>query len=402
MKKMFLLLGLGFNVLLGTSFVEEKVINAGSGQYVSDVCISPDGKTIVAYVFRDINRYEVLAYDRVTGEIKFRLPCCQNDRITYMTITPQSDFILIGRNNKDCVRDAQSGVWGFLPGTLEVRDCDTGNLIRTFNHHLPDITTLCTTSNGECRLVMALDDRANGLSILDLNTGKTIREVPFCYKRNNKIKKIVCSQNGSLAAVEFFELYGLKVIYLDIGKLAADYSPCFTCFTLIANGNKLFTAGSSTLRGLFCKDRWVEFRHWDAHDYAISCMSATQDSNRLITGSNDRVVKVWDISSNGVSPLCLFKGHADLHETPERKEMYEQSNRGVVWAVEIPESDLIASACNSLYAQDLNIKIWNWKTGEEVQEIEARWSSLPSFTSDGKTMVLKNGLDIKIMRRVQA
>ncbi len=101
------------------------------------------------------------------------------------------------------------------------------------------------------------------------------------------------------------------------------------------------------------------------HENWVCAIAFSSDGKRLLSGSADRMIKLWDVETSEC--LQTFAGHGNW----------------VMSVVFSPDGKLLASG-----SADRTIKLWDVKTGECLQTLEGHkhgvWSV--AFSPDGKTL----------------
>ncbi len=113
------------------------------------------------------------------------------------------------------------------------------------------------------------------------------------------------------------------------------------------------------------------------HPHEVFDMVISPDSKRVVTGSLDGIVRVWDVETKA----CLFelKGHRNL----------------VTSVAFSPDGRLIASG-----SDDDSVRVWNVETGEVVVAFDfVHRLSLLGFSADGKFILtnLRNARNTVIL-----
>ena len=106
------------------------------------------------------------------------------------------------------------------------------------------------------------------------------------------------------------------------------------------------------------------------HSSAVSSVSFSPDGKRIVSGSGDGTVKVWD-AATGQETLTL-RGHS-----------------GTVFSVSFsPDGQRIVSG-----SADNTVKVWDAATGQETLTLKghSNWVSSVSFSPDGKRIVSGSG-----------
>ncbi len=101
------------------------------------------------------------------------------------------------------------------------------------------------------------------------------------------------------------------------------------------------------------------------HPHEVHAVAFSPDGVSLATGSRDRTVKIWDVSSQSV--LRTLQGHT-----------------AAVWAVSYsPDGRLLASA-----SADRTVRVWEAETGDLVQVLSRHDAAVRdvAFRDDGRTL----------------
>ncbi|MGI8500490.1 MAG: protein kinase domain-containing protein [Hassallia sp.] len=101
------------------------------------------------------------------------------------------------------------------------------------------------------------------------------------------------------------------------------------------------------------------------HSSDVNSVSFTPDGQMLVTGSDDRTIKLWNLTTK--QEIRTFKGHSSY-----------------IYAIAIsPDGQTIASS-----SVDKTIKLWNLNTGKEIRTLIGHSDSVASvaFSPDGKLL----------------
>ncbi|MEC4886011.1 MAG: tetratricopeptide repeat protein [Scytonema sp. PMC 1070.18] len=137
-------------------------------------------------------------------------------------------------------------------------------------------------------------------------------------------------------------------------------------------------------------------------------LAITPNSKRLISGSSDRTLKVWDLESGNLE-FTLIGHNYEINSvaiTPDDKQVISKSYDGLrIWdlntGLEISSLDHEVQVGKFVVLPDNrwivfsrldNLKIWNWQDGKTLASLT--WDSLYRFavTDDAKTIVIGDGL----------
>jgi WD40 repeat protein len=113
------------------------------------------------------------------------------------------------------------------------------------------------------------------------------------------------------------------------------------------------------------------------HGDAVQCIAFSPDSKRIVSGSLDKTLKVWDVTSDarGLDP-----GSA-IQSVRGRERLTLRGHEGAVCAVSFsPDGRRIVSA-----SADRTLKVWDAGTGHETLTIEGHLDQISSvaFSPDG-------------------
>jgi len=107
-------------------------------------------------------------------------------------------------------------------------------------------------------------------------------------------------------------------------------------------------------------------RRFNGHTDTVRCVALSADKTRLITGGNDRTVRLWDFASG--KEIRSFEGHSGFV-------------RGVDFS---PDANRIISC-----SEDRTIRIWDANTGEQLSQLDGHQNRVigVSFLSDSNQAI---------------
>ena len=199
-------------------------------------------------------------------------------------------------------------------------DPATGKLIKVvvnLGKNDKPIKTVAFSPDGK-QLAVGSDDGI--LRVVESDTGKEVFTSP---PRNARIEKVAFSPNGKLIAAgdnnQQVAVYApqakgntlvMSVQGIDLGAVAgvaftADSGAVFACGR---DGKVRLTAGP-TPDGGSAPTTATKLREYVGHSGTVNSLAVTADGKFLVTGGEDKSVRVWDVASG--KQLRSFQGHTD-------------------------------------------------------------------------------------------
>ncbi|MCS6864278.1 MAG: WD40 repeat domain-containing protein [Gemmataceae bacterium] len=301
-------------------------------------------------------------------------------------------------------------------------DATTGKKLQTvLNIGKTDrpIKSIAFSTDGK-KLAVGADDGI--LRVIESDSGKEIYTSP---SRNARIEQVAFSPNGKLVVVG--DSTGQIAVYVPEGagnKLAmsiqgsdipevlgvaysADNASVFSCGR---DGKARLTAGP-TPDGGNAPNTSTKIREFIGHSGAVTSLAVTADSSLLVTGGEDKTVRVWDVKS--AKPIRSFQGHMAKVSTvtirPDGRQLASGSEDGAIRIWDLSTSDdhrVISDAKDSLWAvafspdgqrlatagADKTIRVYNPDSGklEATLTAEAALTSL-AFLPDNNRLVAGGG-----------
>ena len=299
-------------------------------------------------------------------------------------------------------------------GVVDIRDAETGDSVRSFPGHEPDVNLVAFSDDGS-KLATTGDD--GSARVWDPATGEELWSFQG-PDPEGEVWGASFSPDGSLLAatwpgegmVRIFDLASGRIVR-EIGPLEVSLTTAFSpdgdrlgiatwgpgLVVDVGSGEEVFALEGQEF-GVRDIDwspdgRWIAtsssdstVRVWDAdngdprstlfgHAGEIVAADWSPDSTRLVTGSNDGTAKVWEIGDEGTRELLSLPA---------------QDTGGGLWVAFSPDGNRIMTGDQQINA----VKIWDVsRTGD------AEWANLPAdphglggvaFTPDGR-VVASNG-----------
>jgi WD40 repeat protein len=265
---------------------------------------------------------------------------------------------------------------------MRIYDLNTFETSRTFQGHESRIWSVAFSSNGK-KLATGSDDKT--IKIWDSETSQCLQTF---QGQVDRVWSLAFSNDGKSLA------NGSEDGFVRIWDLSSD------------NSNNLFSNSKAIYKTFLERTNWIWSITFSKDDKSIAtgsddkvvkiwnisngeCLKELHghtnwilsvafspfDTNILASGSEDSTVKIWDIDSGNC--LYNFEGHSDRV-------------RSVVFS---PKGQVIASA-----SDDKTIRLWSTTTGDLLQVLDEHNDRVRSlaFSSDGH--ILASGSDDKTIR----
>jgi WD40 repeat protein len=253
--------------------------------------------------------------------------------------------------------------------TIKIWDIDTGLYLQSLSGHLSEINAITFSSTNQI-LATASVDRT--VKIWDITTGKCLKTL---QGRADFVHSVTFSSDnrtiisGSQHSIKFWDVESGQCIstlfksndWLSSIIVSSD-EKTIACAN-IGNANNVIRIWQVND---LSKRHQIPNTILTGHDDNIWAIAFNPDGSKIVSGSSDRTVKIWD-SQTGQCLKTLY-GH----------------NRPVLSVTFSPNGKTIASCGGHSI-----IKLWNIETGECFQTIREKASYTIKFNSNG--LILASG-----------
>ncbi|MEI7635746.1 MAG: caspase family protein [Syntrophus sp. (in: bacteria)] len=256
---------------------------AGHSEYVTSVAISPDGKSALSGS-ENLKRWdvatgkEILTFDTHLGWWQ------------RFALSPDGKYVLSGSDDDN---------------TLKLWDVATGKAIRTFNGHFHSVRSVAVAfaPDGKCALSASYDDDST-LTLWDIATGEVIRTFTG---HSGIITSIAFSMDNKYAISGSYD-NTIKLWDITTGReirTFSGHSDPILALAFSPDGKYLLSYGAKMYfdwRGETSIKLWdvstgKEVRTFSGHSMLVFCLAFTPDSRYAFSGSMDKTMILWDIST---------------------------------------------------------------------------------------------------------
>ncbi len=309
-----------WDAIVGRELCTLKHKNHQASRDVTNVSFSPDGKRIASAS----GDGTVKLWDLATGQELHTLNGGGFGGAKAVSFSPDGTWIVSGGTNGVKLWDVDSG--------QQIRELDGAGGLITSVCFSPDGTQVAASSHAT-RINVLLWDATTGRKIRALQPHLPSSELPNNRNLKKQIDDAVRHQVWSVS-----------------------FSP---------DGKRIATARNRMVK-LWDAATGQESRALNGHVGEVTCASFSPDSTRLISGSDDNTVKIWDVTEN----QCSF------------------SLRHRQWVTDVrfsPDGKRVASAGEGRATTGSMVKVWDAISGTEL--VSFAGDSFVSFSPDGELVV---------------
>lgn len=182
-----------------------------------------------------------------------------------------------------------------------------GPLLRIFSGHQEEVNSLAVTPDGRWVVSGSSDET---VKVWDLNTGIEILTFEgHNFNKYNSIRAVVAApdskQVASVASGDFIRIWNLKDgkethAFKDTGR---DYD----CLAITTNGERVISGSSDGTIQIWDVKSGNLVQSLKGHSESIKAVAVTPDSKYVVSASSEGTLEVWNL--NDGQQMFTFKGH---------------------------------------------------------------------------------------------
>ncbi len=334
----------------------------------------PDGKVKMAYSGNQSTPVSAT----ISSDGKYLVSGHENGSLKKWHLEVASPVSFSGDNGAGAHRITVSpdGKWYATSGSrrgvpaINLWDSATQSLIRSFIGHAGEITSIAFSSNGK-RIISGSSDRT--ARIWDSENGRSLRTIP---EQPAAITAVALNQDGTLAVTGSLS-HEIRIWAHDgTSRVLTSHSGLISGLHILPGDTKLISGSADGHLKIWDMASATPLLSMD-HGNAISALSVTTDGNTLVTGGQKGIVKIWN-TSDGALIHTLQNGESAVSATH----------------ISLDNSRLISGT------KDNQISVWDLPSGTLLENLTSGVHGLHSvsFSNDSHAIIIST--DDGSIRRV--
>ena len=252
--------------------------------------------------------------------------------------------------------------------TMKLWETQTGNLIKTFETNAQYLPLMAfnnaneiITYNNQC--IRKWNQNTGNLVYMIDGHNEVVNSAIFSPDGTEFLS---CSNDGTIKLWDNYNGMLIRTIYFA-NALSIAFSPDGL---LILGG--CFDSDDSLI--LLDKKTGEEIKAFQGHKSNVTCVLFSADGKRILSGSEDKTIKLWEINSQ--KSIKTFAGH-------------QRDVNSVVFST---DEKIILSG-----SSDFTIRLWDICTGHVINTLKGHTNSVTSaiFSSD-ETFILSGSMDSSV------
>lgn len=364
-------------------------------RWVSHIEFSSDGKRIA---WGSVNNMNAMMWDLETDKT---LSLKMTDEMTWIPWAFSPDGTLIAAGERGRARRRHNGGTGKEPCSVKLWDVRSREEVHVCKGHTNSISGLSFSPDG-ARLASA--DRDGQIKVWDVRTGQEVRSI----EGNSPLRFTPDGTHLVISTAEKeYESRSVQFLNLETGETVALNEPKKPAYGIALSPDGTSIAGIAGNRVKLWDVRTGEaIATLKGHVNGYQQMAFSPDGAWIVTGGDDRTVRLWDcrgiggewlveaddevaFSPDGKSVATAVGDSIQLRDARDGRTTHELTNHTnrVTSIAFSSDSKLIASA-----SKDKTARVWDVASGEELAVLKGHKSfvSSVSFNHDGTRLATGN------------
>lgn len=326
---------------------------------IASLAFSPDGQTLASGCLDN----SIKLWDMTTGQVRRTLPG-HNGAAQSVAFSPDGRLLASGGGHLYTAEELASAKdSGRSDPTIKLWEVSTGREIRTLTGHSAGIRSVSFSPDG---LTIASTAWDKTMKLWEVASG---RELKTLTERLD-VTSVAFSPDGRTLAYGTYQKVKMRNIatWAETATFTGHTSGAIWMTALSPNGKMLAVAQGPSVKLLrMARERGP--LSLDAHSFAVTAIAFSADGSTLASGSFDKTVKVWNVTTGEV-----------IKTFPE---------------VSVVKSVALSSDGNILASSgvDNTVRLWDVKTGRQLGSLIGHTREVTSlaFSPDSQTVASGSG-----------
>ena len=355
---------------------------------------------------------------------------CSVDNTARVWDTESGDCLFVLRDHEQWVESAAFSpssteiITGSRDNTIRMWDMESGKCIKIFKGHFNWVSSVAYSNDGK---LIASGSHDTRICVWDAGTSECIRmlrgheEEVTCVLFNKTGDKLAsCSRDKTIRLWDIDSGTCIKIMtghteWIEDIAFSPDYSKLASASydKTIRLWDASIPSALSSSFGTWMKKSFLKnsddcLQVLKGHKHHVTSVCFHPKENKLLSGSWDKTIQVWDIAKE--ESILKLSGHEDaitsVEFAPNGNQLISasQDKRAILWDIsgkipilnKIRHKSLITDTTVSLDGKFLasssnnkEIRIWEIETGTQLKKITGHDDVITSidFSPDGKTLV---------------
>jgi WD40 repeat protein len=255
-------------------------------------------------------------------------------------------------------RDGRLALFASADKSVRLWDVDAGRDLRRFIGHTASVWAVAFSPDGKRALSGGAD---NTVRLWEIETGREIKRLDG---HEGLVSTVAFSPDGKQALSGGYD-HAVILWDLESGQAVrtiSDLAKYINGMAFAPDGGRALVCGENTIYLIDLKTG-KELRRFEGHRSAVTCAVFSPDGSQILSGADDRSVRLWETASGRV--MRDFKGHTSFVKC-------------VAFA---PDGKTALTG-----GTDLTVRLWDVATGKELKRFAKHEETVicVAFTPDGR------------------